>query len=321
MQQMFFPISRKIVVFRLFSFFVLFFFMFVVIESPHAQAEPTDANPMQNSDFESNSISFWEKWPSNAPGTIGVDARANKTPRGTLSAYIEPNNANVNTQMQQNLSVTAGKAYRLQVWVTTNGMTAYVEYWSNIGGNVVCGQTSVVYPSWSFISCNLTVPLGTTAFNVHIRGRAAVGKWMASDDWFLVDPTGGVPGYFHAQRVKIGAFKGVRATIKVPNPKLREAGHSFVSIRIIGGTQGLELGTDRENFFQQCVQKFLYAVQQDGTHIDSPLPDAGTKYIFTQGFRLVVISSGFARNLAGQNEISRSARNDKRKSCYHYTSL
>ena len=33
-----------------------------------------------------------------------------------------------------------------------------------------------------------------------------------------------------------------------------------------------------------------------------------------QGFRLVVISSGFARNLAGQNEISRSARNDKRKS-------
>ncbi len=34
-----------------------------------------------------------------------------------------------------------------------------------------------------------------------------------------------------------------------------------------------------------------------------------------QGFRLVVISSGFARNLAGQNEISRSARNDKRKSC------
>ncbi len=34
----------------------------------------------------------------------------------------------------------------------------------------------------------------------------------------------------------------------------------------------------------------------------------------TQGFRLVVISSGFARNLAGQNEISRSARNDKRKS-------
>ncbi len=36
--------------------------------------------------------------------------------------------------------------------------------------------------------------------------------------------------------------------------------------------------------------------------------------IYIQGFRLVVISSGFARNLAGQNEISRSARNDKRKS-------
>ncbi len=36
--------------------------------------------------------------------------------------------------------------------------------------------------------------------------------------------------------------------------------------------------------------------------------------LYRQGFRLVVISSGFARNLAGQNEISRSARNDKRKS-------
>lgn len=89
--------------------------------------------------------------------------------------------------MYQSVPVAAGQIYYLQAWVSTNGMTANLQWWSNAGGGIqgTCGSTSAVWPTYVLIACQFTVPAGTTAFNIQLNGNAPAGKWAVTDDWTM----------------------------------------------------------------------------------------------------------------------------------------
>jgi len=147
----------------------------------------TKWNGIQNSGFETGSLSPWARWTLNPndPGIVDVeDCCANHTPGGMWDAYIQPEGPEV--VIYQTVSLTPGQKYFLSAWVSTNGMTAYLRWWSNATGvPQVCDQSSTVWPAYDYLSCELTVPAGTTNFNVQLSGTAPSGKWAVTDDWFL----------------------------------------------------------------------------------------------------------------------------------------
>jgi len=147
-------------------------------------ANSTITNLLQNPTFETGQLSPWAQYPATAPGVVGVESCcANHTPGGTWDAYLLPNGQYI--ELYQKVSVTPGNAYTLEAWVSTNGMTANLGWYSNIGGDRVCASTSVHWPTYQKLSCSIAVPVGTTKFNVGLSGTAPSGKWIVTDDWVL----------------------------------------------------------------------------------------------------------------------------------------
>ena len=147
-------------------------------------ADSTITNLLQNPNFETGQLSPWKQFPTTAPGSVGVESCcANHTPGGTWDAYLKPNGQYI--ELYQKVTVTPGNTYTLEAWVSTNGMTASLGWYSNIGGDRVCASTSVRWPTYQKLSCTIAVPAGTTNFNVNLSGTAPSGKWIVTDDWVL----------------------------------------------------------------------------------------------------------------------------------------
>ena len=155
-----------------------------ISSSPTAFAQGGSVNLLQNPGFETGNLSPWARWTLNPndPGIVTIES--SHIHSGTRNARIQPEGKEV--VIYQTVSVIPGQKHFLSAWVSTNGMTAYLRWWSNATGvPQVCDQSSTVWPAYDYLSCELTVPAGTTNFNVQLSGTAPSGKWAVTDDWFL----------------------------------------------------------------------------------------------------------------------------------------
>lgn len=146
-----------------------------------------DSNLLQNPGFETGKLSPWAKGPSNGPGVVAVEKCCNKTPGGRWNGIIKSRGQSV--EMIQKAGVTPGRTYRLSAAVSTKGLTANLKWYSNVTGDQICASTSVRWPSVTQLTCEFTVPEGTTKFNVGLSGSGPAGKSALSDDWTLIDIT------------------------------------------------------------------------------------------------------------------------------------
>lgn len=144
-------------------------------------------NLLQNPGFEAGKLSPWVKGPSNGPGLVAVEKCCNKTPGGKWNSAIRSRGPSV--EMIQKVNVTAGRKYRLSATVSTKGLTANLKWYSNVTGDQICASTRVRWPSAVQLTCEFTVPDGTTKFNVGLSGSGPSGKSALSDDWTLTDIT------------------------------------------------------------------------------------------------------------------------------------
>jgi hypothetical protein len=145
------------------------------------------SNLLQNPGFEAGVLSPWTKGPSNGPGIVAVEKCCNKTPGGKWNGAIRSRGPSV--EMIQKVSVTPGRTYRLSATVSTKGLTANLKWYSNVTGDQICASTRVRWPSVDQLTCEFTVPDGTTKFNVGLSGSGPSGKSALSDDWTLTDIT------------------------------------------------------------------------------------------------------------------------------------
>lgn len=113
--------------------------LLVIFGFSDAKTAYANGNLLQNPAFESGTLTTWVKWPGSNSGIISV-VTSNHTRNGHWGAKIQPKGSAV--QMQQNVSLTPGGTYYLEAFVSTSGMTATIEWWSNIDGNHQCGSTN-----------------------------------------------------------------------------------------------------------------------------------------------------------------------------------
>ncbi len=148
----------------------------------HAQTN----NLLLNANFEAGNVSYWSKWPASAPGYIYAETCcANHTPNGTWDAVLQPNGQNI--VMYQTVSVTPGRKYYLGAWVHTDGLNAALKWWSNANGGITGDCGSNYLTSYKLLSCELTVPYGTTSFNVQLWAYPGNGTWAVTDDWHFAE--------------------------------------------------------------------------------------------------------------------------------------
>ncbi len=149
-------------------------------------------NQTQNANFETGSLDpYWVKW-GYQRSSVNVWQQYNHTPNGSWSGYIIPDGRYVELQQvwRGNLPVVSGHRYYLSAFVTTNGMTAHVQWWANDNQpSRECGSTSAVWPTYVQISCEFTAPQNISQFNIHLGGNSVQGsgQWAASDDWHLTE--------------------------------------------------------------------------------------------------------------------------------------
>ena len=155
------------------------------IRALYGLADPS--NLLQNPGFEAGVLSPWTKGPGNGPGIVAVEKCCNKTPGGKWNGAIKSRGPSV--EMIQKVSVTPGRTYRLSATVSTKGLTANLKWYSNVTGDRICASTRVRWPSVVQLTCDFTVPDGTTKFNVGLSGSGPSGKSALSDDWTLTDIT------------------------------------------------------------------------------------------------------------------------------------
>lgn len=173
-----------------------------------------DANRINNYDFETGAMSGWVQWRPGTRAFAGIDCYncANHTP-GTWSpgtsnplsnpsnhwnAFIQPEGEQVALYQNVTSSVVPGQEYHLRAWVTHNGMSAQLRWWSNVNGGTagVCGTVPAhaLYPIYVSISCYFTVPYGTTNLNVQLYSDGSgtyqgANKFVMTDDWSLTQPS------------------------------------------------------------------------------------------------------------------------------------
>jgi serine protease len=144
-------------------------------------------NLLKNANFENGVLNPWFQFPSTGPGVAAVESCCgNQTPGGTWDGYIQPQGQYI--EMAQKVTLIPGKKYRVAATVSTKGMTANIEWFSDADGDHVCASTSVRWPAVTRLTCDFTVPFGTKKFNVGLSGTGAAGNiWAFSDDWSLTD--------------------------------------------------------------------------------------------------------------------------------------
>lgn len=148
------------------------------------------ANPnnlLQNPGFESGALGPWTRGPGSGRGVVAVEKCCNKTPGGKWNGAIRSRGQAI--EMIQKVGVTPGRTYRLSATVSTKGLTANLKWYSNVTGDRVCASTRVRWPSVEQLTCEFTVPDGTTKFNVGLSVSGPAGKSALSDDWTLSDIT------------------------------------------------------------------------------------------------------------------------------------
>jgi hypothetical protein len=122
--------------FSLLLLFSLALFLLMAGSAPRVEAETGDL--VQNADFESGSLLPWVTYfAPGGSGNTGVtnDACCNHTPGGRWSGYIKPQTGFI--EIYQNIPVTPGKiepskSYYLLAWISTNGMTAKLQWWTRL---------------------------------------------------------------------------------------------------------------------------------------------------------------------------------------------
>lgn len=168
-------------------------------------------NLVVNPGFESGDLlPGWQKW-----GYLISDVLVRQccSHSGAWSAYVSPNGRYV--ELQQNITVTTRRTYRLQAWVLTSGgiMNAEVGWWADPPGigKTVCATTNST--SYAEFICELNVPDNTGLFNVHLAGYQPAGNYAYTDDWSLALKTFNQP-YGQAFAVlRVNQSLGVRANI------------------------------------------------------------------------------------------------------------
>ncbi len=239
---------------------------------------------IRNPTFEVGTTTSWTKRPKTGNGILYAEQSQNAIPtNGSWNAALEPNGATIT--MQQMVLVTVKTKYRLQVWVSSNGVTTQLIWWTKEEGDHVCNTATKVFPDYGPINCDLVVPAGTTKFRVKLRALSAPsGKWVINDGWSLSSQT-----HFYAGARKNGAFYGVAATIGTPIPAIREPNFSYSTVNILRsctgcpiGLAGMEAGIIR-GLHTSCIPKFSFSTSDLGWSnrpIDSPRPVVGVAYRF-----------------------------------------
>lgn len=146
----------------------------------------SSANLIQNPGFETGKLAPWLK-ETNLPGVVAVEKCCNKTPGGRWNGALRSKGQPV--ELAQKVSVIPGRTYRLSATVATKGLTASLKWNSNMGGDRICATTQVRWPKVARLTCDFTVPEGTTKLTVGLSGTGASGKSALSDDWTLTEIT------------------------------------------------------------------------------------------------------------------------------------
>jgi hypothetical protein len=169
--------------FSLLMLLSLALFSLMAGSAPRVEAETGDL--IQNADFESGSLSPWVKYPPSAPGTVGVtnDPCCNHTPGGHGSGYIKPGNAFI--EIFQNVNVQPGTEYILNAWISTNGMTALLQWHTTASGQQTCATIPSTTLRWTEFHCKITIPAGITQVGVIFGAHAAPGKSAIINDVYL----------------------------------------------------------------------------------------------------------------------------------------
>jgi len=164
-----------------------------------------------NPGFETGSLPPWVKWGYPRSTVMALNCCGHS---GSWSAWVVPDGRYV--ELQQNVSVTPRRTYNLTAWAYTNGLNAQVAWWSNATNSTVCASTN----STSYVQqiCELNVPDGTTAFNVHLGANSpqGSGQWTITDDWSLTlkSSSGSINQAFALLRTNpTDQRRGVRANV------------------------------------------------------------------------------------------------------------
>ncbi len=239
---------------------------------------------IRNPNFETGAITPWAKRPGNGAGVFYVEQSENAIPsNGTWNAALEPNGGKIT--MQQKVLVNSGQKYRLQVWLSSSGVTTQLIWWTKEQGDHICNTVTKTWPDYGPIFCDFTVPAGTTNFKVKLRALAApAGNWVVADGWSLSSTT-----HYYSGVRKSGGFNGVAATIGTPIPAIREWFFSYSTINIVepcgtcaSGVKGVEIGIVRGPL-SGCTVKFAWSssdLNWTTQFINNPLPVVGHDYRF-----------------------------------------
>ncbi len=140
-------------------------------------------NRVIDADFETGLLSSWQPY----LGSINLTSiGSNHTPGGQYEAYVQTNGGVAAIFQWITPVPTPLRNYRLGAWVRTssNNVTAYLSYYSDTKGTVICQSTNS--QSYVPLGCELTVPAGTANLQVNVYINAAAGERAYVDDFYFV---------------------------------------------------------------------------------------------------------------------------------------
>lgn len=161
---------------------------------PDPDPEPSGSNLLTNPGFEDWTTTLPTAW-DNSYNTGEIIKETSIVHGGSISLRQTSQSSSVN--IQQEVSVTAGKSYRLSYWYLDNDPNARTRPWFtyNNGGKASSEMNPETYSTdnseWQQVVVDITVPSGVTVLRFQIRtyreSTTAVGGYIYYDDMEMIE--------------------------------------------------------------------------------------------------------------------------------------